>query len=146
MKPAMQRVRLGSAPGFTIIEVAAALTFFGLVAAGVAANTVAVVRNNRTSSGLSSAVTLAQDEIEQLRALDPDTNPAVLTAGAHADPNNPITIAGTAGGQYVRQWTVTRNSPAPGLSTVVVSVSWTDAAVTRTVQVTAYVCQRSTCG
>jgi prepilin-type N-terminal cleavage/methylation domain-containing protein len=133
------------ASGFTIIEVAAALAVFGIVAAGLAANTISVVRSNRVSNGLSVATTLAQDQVEQLRALDPDTNPAALAAGTHADPNNPITVAGAPGGQYSRQWSVTRNSPVPGLSTVTVTVSWSDGPQ-RTVRVMAYVCQRSSCG
>jgi prepilin-type N-terminal cleavage/methylation domain-containing protein len=131
--------------GFTVIEVLAALAVFGIVAAGLAANTMAVVRSNRVSNGLSVATTLAQDQIEQLRALDPDSNPAVLAAGTHADPNNPITVAGAPGGRYSRQWSVTRDSPVPGLSTVAVTVSWSDGPQ-RTVRVMAYVCQRSTCG
>ncbi len=131
--------------GFTLVEVLAALAVFGIVAAGLAANTMAVVRSNRVSNELSMATTLAQDQVEQLRALDPDTNPAVLAAGTHADPNNPITVGGAPGGQFARQWSVTRDSPVPGLSTVTVSVSWSDGPQ-RTVQVIAYVCQRSTCG
>ena len=135
----------GRASGFTIVEVVAALGIFGIVAAGLAANTIAVVSSNRTSKGLSVATTLAQDQIEQLRALDPDTNPPALSAGNHADANNPITAIGASGGTFTRQWTVTRDSPVPGLSTVAVSVSWTDGA-TRTVRLTTYVCQTPTCG
>ena len=84
------------------------------------------------------------DGLEQLRALDPSTNPAALTAGSHFDANYMITATGAAGGKFLRQWTVTRDSPAPGLSTVAVSVTWTDGS-TRTVRVTGFVCQSLTC-
>lgn len=134
-----------SASGFTIVEVTAALGVFGIVAAGLAANTLAVVRNNRVSSARSVATALAQDQIEQLRALDPSAGPPQLVSGNHADDHNPLTALGASGGTFTRQWTVTRDSPAPGLSTVVVTVSWADGPA-RSVHLTAYVCQTPTCG
>ncbi len=134
-----------SPAGFTIVEVTAALGVFGIVAAGLAANTLAVVRSNRISSARSAATALAQDQIEQLRALDPSAAPPQLVAGTHSDDKNPLTALGASGGTFTRQWTVTRDSPAPGLSTVVVSVSWADGA-TRSVRLSAYVCQTVTCG
>lgn len=145
MKPGRETAHARSASGFTIIEVAASLSVFGIIAAGLVANTVAVVQSNRVSNGLSVATTLAQDQIEQLRALDPDINPAALAAGTHADPNNPITMAGVTGGKFTRQWSVTRDSPMPGLSTVAVTVSWSDGAA-RSVRLTTYACHTSTCG
>jgi type II secretory pathway pseudopilin PulG len=131
--------------GFTVLEVTATLVLFGIVAAGLAANTIAVVRNNRNSKNLSVATTLAQDQIEQLLALDPETNPSALAAGAHTDTSGQSSgWGGSSGNKFTRQWTVTRDSPAPGLSTVAVSVSWTDGS-TRAVRLTTYVCQTSTC-
>jgi prepilin-type N-terminal cleavage/methylation domain-containing protein len=135
----------GMPAGFTLIEVAASLAIFGIVAAGIAANTVAVVQGNRIGKNLSVATTLAQDEIEQLRALDPDAAPSSLSAGVHPDANNPITASGARGGPFTRQWTVTRDSPLPGVSSVEVSVSWSDGAP-HTVRMSAYVCQASMCG
>jgi type II secretory pathway pseudopilin PulG len=121
------------------------MAIFGIVAAGLAVNTVAVVRANRVSNSLSIATMLAQDEIEQLRALDPEANPDALAAGTHTDANNPLTPTGAAGGRYTRQWTVTRNSPLSGLATVVVSVSWADGS-TRTLRMSALVCLTEACG
>ncbi len=138
------RTSLHSAGGFSIIEVVASLAIFGIVAAGLAAGSVATTRHNRVSHQLSAATTLAQDQIEQLRALDPGVNPLALAAGSHEDPNNPMTVAGATGGPFTRRWTVTRDSPIPGLATVTVTVSWTDE-VSRTVRLMAYVCQVSTC-
>lgn len=142
MKPGTKK-RVGSG-GFTLIEIAAALAVFGVVAAGLAAGSVAVTRYNRTTRSVSVAASLAQDEIERLRALDPDTNPPALSAGTHVDPKNPLTQAGARGGQFVRQWTVTRDTPGPGLATVVVSVSWTDD-TTRSVWLSTFVCQTAGC-
>ena len=130
--------------GFTVIEVLAALTIFAIVAAGLAANSVASIRSNRSSRNLSAASELAQDKMEQLRALDPAANPADLTAGGHSDPANPLNEFGASGGRYTRTWTVTRNSPAAGLSTVVITVSWEESG-TRTVRLAGYACQSRTC-
>lgn len=134
----------GRADGFTVIETLAALAIFGIVAAGLAANSVAAARYNRISRNLSVATALAQDQLEQLRALDPSTNPAALTGGVHSDPNNPIAATGGRGGPFTREWTVTRDVPARGVSIVIVAVSWSDGA-TRTVRMVAYVCQTLTC-
>jgi prepilin-type N-terminal cleavage/methylation domain-containing protein len=131
--------------GFSMIEVTASMAIFGIIAAGLAANTIAVVRANRISNGVSVATALAQDEIEQLRALDPGANPPALTVGQHTDPNNPLTPSGATGGHYTRQWTVSRDTPIAGLTTVVVSVSWADGA-TRTLRASALLCQSATCG
>ena len=130
--------------GFTLIEVAAALAIFSLIAAGIAVNSVAVTRYNRVSNNLSAAISLAQDRVEQLRALDPTTSPAALTAGTHTDALNPLTQNGNTGGRFVRQWTVTRDMPVLGVSTVVVSVSWTDG-TSRTVHMSTLVCQTAGC-
>lgn len=138
------------APGITLVEVLAALTIFAIVSAGLVAASVGAVRYNRASSAFSSATALAQDQLEQLRALDPGINPAALTGGTHDDPNNLMTALGVRGGVssgtgvFTRQWTVTRNSPIAGISTVVVSVSWTDGS-TRTVRLWSYVCQGTGC-
>jgi prepilin-type N-terminal cleavage/methylation domain-containing protein len=131
--------------GFSLIEVVASLAIFGLIAAGLAANTIAVVRANRISNALSVATALAQDEVEQLRALDPAANPPALVAGTHTDPNNPLTATGATGGLYSREWVVTRDIPIPGLSTVLVSVSWADGEM-RTLHMSALLCQSATCG
>jgi type II secretory pathway pseudopilin PulG len=130
--------------GLSVIEVMGALTVFGIVAAGLAANTVGSIRANRISRDISAAAALAHDKMEELRTLDPALNPADLTAGTKYDPNNPVTAAGIAGGPFTRKWTVTRNTPVNGLSRVVIEVSWTDG-TERTMRVVAYVCQSRVC-
>ncbi len=143
MKPATPIIR-SRRNGFTLVEVLAALALFGIVSAGLALNSVAAVRHNRVSHALSAATALAQDQIEQLRALDPNTNPPALAAGTHSDAANPITALGTPGGRFMRQWSVTRDSPITGTATVVVTVSWTDG-TPRSVLLWAYVCESSGC-
>ena len=141
MKP---RTRVLGDRGLGVVEVLASLTVFAIVAAGLAANSVATIRANRISRDLSAAAALAQDKLEQLRALDPASSPADLTDGVKSDLANPLDEFGQTGGQFTRGWTVTRNVPATGVSLVVVEVSWTDG-VTRTMRVVGYVCQSRTC-
>ncbi len=136
--------RKTDAAGFSVLEVLAGISIFSLVAAGLAANSIAAIKSNRISRGLSVAATLAQDKLEQLRALDPSTNPADLTAGFHADPSNPLSATGQTGGPYTRRWTVTADTPSLGLATVVVTVSWTEGA-TRTVRMVGYLCSSQAC-
>jgi len=130
--------------GFSLTEVLVSVSLFSIVAAGLAVTTVGTTRSNTISKNVAAASTLVQDKIEQLRSLDADANPPDLTAGMHNDPANPITGAGTAGGWFTRSWVVTRDTPATGLATVVVSVSWTG---TRPYSVSgvSYVCTSRIC-
>jgi Tfp pilus assembly protein PilV len=130
--------------GVSVVEVLASVAVFGIIAAGLAVNSVSVIRSNRISRDLSGGAALAQGKVEQLRALDPAANPADLSAGTHFDAANPLNGYGQAGGIYTRQWTVTRDTPAPGLATVVVTVSFHEE-VARSMRVVAFVCQSSTC-
>src|SRR6266403_1636879 len=46
---------------------------------------------------------------------------------SYVDPANPLQADGTAGGTFARRWVVSaNNSPAPGLRTVSVTVTWRD--------------------
>ena len=130
--------------GSSLIEALVALTLFAIAAAGLAATSIGSTRSNAVSKTASAAASLVQDKIEQLRSLDPATNPADLTSGTHQDPLNPITATGTAGGTYSRQWTVAANTPATGLSRVVVTVSW-NSPVPRTVTGVTLVCATREC-
>jgi prepilin-type N-terminal cleavage/methylation domain-containing protein len=130
--------------GFGVVEILAALSIFSIVAAGLAVNSVTAVRANRVSRELSVASALAQDKIEQLRAMDPASNPFDLMAGWHADANNPLTATAQRGGIFIRQWTVVKNIPALGLSTVVVQVTWNDSGV-HSMRMIGYLCASQAC-
>ena len=148
------RGKAGGTAGFTIVEVLAALTMFAIVSAGLVASSIGAVRYNRISSAYSAATELAQDKIEELRALDPNTNPAALASGTHGDPKNPMNALGVQAGTlflgspvigvFRRNWTVTLNSPVAGMSKVVVSVDWSDGQ-TRKVELWTYVCRKNAC-
>lgn len=141
--------------GFTVIEVLAALTLFAIVSAGLVAASVSAVRYNRVSGSYSAATALAQDLLERVRGQNPANTPStwlnVVTPGAYTDPSSPMNALGQTGaashavGIFTRRLVVTANSPIAGINTVQVQVSWSDAGVTRSVQLWSYVCQRAGC-
>jgi prepilin-type N-terminal cleavage/methylation domain-containing protein len=130
--------------GFAMLEVLAAITLFAVVATGLAATTVGTVKANNASRQTAAATALMHDKLEQLRALDPATNPPDLAAGSHNDPLNPLTPTGQAQGAYTRTWTVNRNTPKIGVAQIVVTVAWNGPAQHSITAVT-YVCQTATC-
>lgn len=136
--------RLASQRGISLLEVMLAMVLFAIIAGGLAGATVSSVKSNGTSRQVAVATALINDRFEQLRALDPTTNPAALRAGTHADPANPMTALGQPGGMFTRTWTVTRNRPRPGLAEVAVQVSWGPAAVQST-RAVGFVCISATC-
>ncbi len=136
--------RLQDTRGVSLIEVLAAVTVFALVAAGTAVGTIASYRGATASRSTTVAAALIHDKIEQLRSLDPTTNPADLTSGLHNDPGNPLNEVGGSGGQYTRLWVVLPDTPRRGLSTVIVTIMWNDGAP-RTLRSATYVCRSATC-
>lgn len=130
--------------GISLIEVVMSVTLFAIAAAGLSAGTVANIRGNSSSRAASTASALIQDEVEQLRALDPAANPAALTAGDHQDALNPIDGLGRNGGSFHRSWVVTKDTPREGLSQVVVTVTWNDP-VARSLNGVTFVCRTETC-
>ena len=115
-----------------------------VIGAGLATATVGSIRANSTSRNLTAAVTLIYDKVDQFRAMNPATNPVDLAPGSHTDPASPLTPLGSTGGAFTRTWTVSANTPRPGLAEVVVRISWSDP-TPRSIQSVAYVCTTETC-
>jgi len=102
--------------GASVVEILVALVIFGI-------GLVAAMRMLPQSSGKTTqsrnktiAVNIAQEKIEELMA-DGYEN-ADLTAGDHADANNPIS------GHFNRTWSVTDDTPVSGMKAISVSVSF----------------------
>ena len=108
--------------GFSLVEALVAASLLGIISLGFALGADRAVRYNIYGRSLAEATTLAHDKVEELQSkVTADTQ---LTAGTHNDANNPLRADGATGGPYTRSWTVTANTPANGLKTVDVRVTW----------------------
>ena len=107
--------------GFSLVEVLVSIGVFAIVAVGLAASTIAVIKGNTVSRDASAAATLVQEKIEFFRALDPTNaaHQALLVTGK--DTVNATAVAGT---RYTRTWTVTNDAPKYGMAVVDVIVEW----------------------
>jgi Tfp pilus assembly protein PilV len=113
------------ARGLGLVEILVSIGISAVVLLGFAANTIAVARAHGVSRNAAVATALAQQQIEALRSL-PLGAPG-LTPGNYTDEDNPLAADGSAGGVFTRTWTVSADdTPALGLKTVTVTVSWTD--------------------
>lgn len=132
--------------GFSLIEVLSSMTVFAIAAAGLVTTTMATIKSNSTSRATTIASALIQDKIEELRALDPTTNPADFTAGTHQDANNPLS-GGMDGVDAIfsRSWVVNTDTPLKGLSEVIVTVSWPSATGTRLLRASTFICNSANC-
>ena len=131
--------------GFSLVEVLSSMTVFAIAAAGLATTTVSTTKSNGTSRTTTVASFLIHDKVEELRSMDPATNPADFVDGTHSDANNPLTALGEANGTYVRTWQVIPNTPAIGLAEVVVTVSWNTPDGPRSLQASTFICRTITC-
>lgn len=131
--------------GFSLVEVLSSMTVFAIAAAGLATTTVSTTKSNGTSRTTTVASFLIHDKVEELRSMDPATNPADFAVGTHNDANNPMTALGEANGTYTRTWQVIPNTPAIGLAEVVVTVSWNTPDGPRSLQASTFICRTITC-
>lgn len=124
--------------GFTLIELMVSVCIMAIAFAGLATMQIACINGNAIASNLTSAITLAQDKLEELNSLDygdndlDDNNPSNNTSlrdsiDASVDDNHRetgIDAQGNAGGMYTRIWNVADNDPINQRKTVVVIVTW----------------------
>jgi len=123
--------------GFNLIEVLASITIISVVAVGLTASTITTIKANATSRDAMTATTLAQDRIEQFRAM---TFPAQLPQLT----NGRDTVASDAGNTtFTREWAV-GPGPTAQLAQVTVTVTW-HGPEERSIRAVAYVCRTGTC-
>ncbi len=100
--------------GFTLVEIMVAISILGIALLGLVSVTVMVIKSNSFSKTMTTATTLADDKMEQLKK----TAYVDLTAGTFTD---------TVETLYTRTWTVTPDppgTPAAGMKTIDVTVQW----------------------
>ena len=102
--------RLRNAGGFTLIEVFISIFIMVVALTGVVAVAVSVINGNTFSKEITTATTLAMDKMEMLK----NTRYLGLQGGG------PETLQTS----YTRTWTITNDTPAAGLKTILVRVSW----------------------
>src|SRR3990172_6953935 len=91
--------------GFTLVEIMIAVFILVVALLGLISVTVMVIKGNSFSKTMTTATTLAAGKMEQLK----NTGYASLAGGTD-----------TVESIYTRTWTVTNDSPAAGVKTVVV--------------------------
>jgi len=101
--------------GFTLIEVLVAIVILSVGLLGMATLTIAIIQGNKLSNDLTTATTLAQDKMEDIRRMD-YSNVTPETKAACESPY----------GNYQIEVSVTNDSPATGMKTVTVTTYWQD--------------------
>ena len=109
-------IRINKSQGFSLLEVLVALIILSVSLLALAGLMVTTTKNNSFGNHMTEAATLAQDKLEQLRAVRWEAIPE----GASTDPAPQI---GSTGISYVRNWTVVANGV---LKTITITVSWQD--------------------
>jgi prepilin-type N-terminal cleavage/methylation domain-containing protein len=108
------RKRLGQ-EGLTLIEVLVAAVILAAGSVAVSSLIAAGLIRSDTNSAMTHATDLAIQEIEDLRSFD------YTTLASRTAPNSPDVWNGTS---FAIQSTVTRDAPAPNMSTISVAVTW----------------------
>ncbi|MBW2674403.1 MAG: prepilin-type N-terminal cleavage/methylation domain-containing protein [Deltaproteobacteria bacterium] len=101
--------KIDNSSGFTLVEVMIAIFILVVGLLGVAGVATTVINGNTFSKEITTATTLAQDKMEELKG----TAYASITTGS--DTQESI---------YTRTWTVTSNSPVTGMKTIEVAVAF----------------------
>lgn len=137
MKPKHRRPAVTNEEGFNLVEVLASVAIVAIAAAGLTASTVTTIRSNAFSRDAMVATSLAQDRIEQFRAMNFPAQLNQLVSGSDV-------VAGPAGPtQFRREWVVAQG-PTPGLAQVTVTVRWRGPEE-RSIQTIAYICRSTSC-
>lgn len=108
--------------GFTLIEVLVAITIFAISFLGLAAGATSVMRANQISYLNTVAINLAQDQMEQLKAMSALPSCPAYTSLGCSD-SQPV-----SGATFNRSWRITPTSPAAGVNynVIDVQIAWSD--------------------
>jgi hypothetical protein len=126
---------------------------FLLLAAALAATTIATIRGNKISRDTATASALAHDMIEWFRAQDPVATLSPLldqyANEAHTEATGPEVTMNSLGeedaeGKFTRSWAANLDTPGGGMAQLVVTIRWSDPEEHEISAVT-YICTHPTC-
>lgn len=100
--------------GLTLVEVLIAMVMLSIALLGMAALITSILTGNAYSNRLTTATTLAQEEMEDIRRIG--------YSGVSAGTENYGSISGYA--LFKRTTGVAADSPDPGMKTITVTVFW----------------------
>lgn len=112
--------------GFTLIEVMIAMVMLAIGMLAIGAAQLASLKVASQSQHRTQALYLAEEQMIKLQAMP--RNAATFTvAGTHEDAA-PLELGDRTEDEdlttFIREWTITPNTPAPGLATLQVQVTW----------------------
>lgn len=105
--------------GFSLIEVLVAIVILSISLLALAGLMTTTTRNNSLGSHLTEAATLAQDKLEELRAMRWDSIPLNQTSG-----DSPLSGTGI---RYNRSWIARPNALNGDIKEIEVTIGWRDA-------------------
>lgn len=111
----MKMVSIENNKGFSLIEILVAMAILSVGLLGTAALTAGIIRGNQVSNKVTTATTLAQDKMEDIKRLGYSNTVSETRASLSSPYNN-----------YEREVTVVDDSPAAtaNMKTVTVEVYW----------------------
>lgn len=116
--------------GMTLVELLVVCVVLGIALLGLAGIFPVGLANLNQSKMRTVATDLGQQKMEELLRLDMDD--ADLTAGTHADADNPVRTT------FNRYWTVADGTPVAGMKMITVRVTYPRGNDVRDVEVTTY--------
>ena len=138
----MNKIIKENQKGFTLIEILIAITVFTIGILGVGVMQISAIKGNSLASGLTEAITLAQDKMEEFRALGYNDLALTDTGGDGAiGLRNPLPPAPAyplpnlmlfppdhqlASGIYTIYWNVAVNVPGTNTKTIGIVVTWAE--------------------
>jgi type IV pilus assembly protein PilV len=126
----MSRCLISIEEGFTLIEIMIALVVMSIGLTALAAVQISAIRGNAFSKRMTTAVSIADEKIEQLKS-SPYAN--ILSESS-------IQIT-QSNMNFTRQVTVKDNDLLPNTKTIIVTINWSEGSKSHSVPVTTIVSQ-----
>jgi type IV pilus assembly protein PilV len=126
----MSRCLIGIEEGFTLIEIMITLVVMSIGLTALAAVQISAIRGNAFSKRMTTAVSIADEKIEQLKNS--------VYANILSESSIQITQSNM---NFTRQVTVKDNDLLPNTKTIIVTVDWSEGSKSHSVPVTTIVSQ-----